>query len=121
MELASPDNRGLVATPADLSVVLTESKSVSKLMPDPSSGGFWGKHGKGFHGRCGRIGSSGTLSGTVECMSFCTIQASGDRKGEPAPVAQQDKKEHQKGGKGGGKGKWFNKKLLSKFNGANPN
>lgn len=50
-ELTTPDNRGLLSTPADWSVIMSETKSRNKLLPDPTSKGFWAKGGKGSYGR----------------------------------------------------------------------
>lgn len=53
MELITTENRGSIATPADLCTIQTERRSNSRLMPDPNSGDFWKGRGRGRHGRYG--------------------------------------------------------------------
>lgn len=41
MELITPETRGQMATPADLTTMLTESSSAFNLAPGAGSGGLW--------------------------------------------------------------------------------
>ena len=49
MELITPENRGNMATPADLGTIVAERKAAVKLTPEPHSVGFRKGQGRGPH------------------------------------------------------------------------